>query len=229
MQHHVNALDTIASHIVGSVHPVVWASGGKDSLVLLHLMRAYAKSVQVLHVQVEDGFPGVTENLVKQARTWGYPHPLILAPGLPLDDYVQAFGHPTDTLHCKARRLSLPLLVGTQMLGSNLVFSGSKQDEVHKDIPQGLVVDGTALGGFVRVNPLYHWSDQEVYEYIDAHAITLPEPYRYQRLTKKSEGWSDCLSCTVTTAHWDFLEKHYPEEYARRWPDVQTFMTSRSR
>ncbi len=224
MQHHVSALDTIAKHILGAVNPVVWASGGKDSLVLLHLMRPYATELRVLHVQMEDGFPDVTPNLVKQAEAWGYPAPLVLEPGIAMDDFIDAYGQPQDAFSCRLRRISVPLLVMTQRLESNRVFTGTKANETPGLPETEMVMKAEGLWGFVRINPLHHWSHQDVYDYVDTYAITLPETYRHLRPMHPQEGWSDCLSCPVKWAHWPFLKAYYPEEYERRWPDIQAYV-----
>jgi 3'-phosphoadenosine 5'-phosphosulfate sulfotransferase (PAPS reductase)/FAD synthetase len=219
----------------GAVAPVVWASGGKDSLALLHLMRAEASEMTLLHVQVEDGFEGVAENLLRQIHAWGYERVHVLDAGMSLDAYTKRFGHPYDSdeqiqdirlsnwRECKMRRIIMPLLVGLKMLKSNRVFTGSKALDSEEIRQQGayMVPDEATGIGFSRCNPLFSWSDEQVYDYIDTHAISLPAHYGKARPIGKEEGWSECLSCTLQPAHWRLLRDYYPDEFRSRWPQVK--------
>lgn len=233
----------IAQYIDEAKHPVAWASGGKDSLVLLHLMRHWAGRITILHTQLDDGWTGQTTNLLKRAVAWGYDGVQILRPKMDFPQYVEKYGWPVDIvptayeggtaipspvakegprmssyIHCQLTRIVIPLVVGTTLHESTLVMTGSKAKDGSSFQKMGAAFDATASYGWVRINPLTDWSDEEVYDYVDEHVIELPEHYRYKRSSGSETEWSDCLSCTFNPDHWRLLKQHYPEEFAKRWP-----------
>ncbi len=60
--------------------------------------------------------------------------------------------------------------------------------------------------------PLRGWTEGDVFEYIDRHAIALPEQY--------GAGYANSLECWCCTAmvdpgntRWKYLEKHYPASF----------------
>lgn len=226
---------------------VLWGSSGKDSTALLHLMQPWRERVTIIHNQVDGGWPGSTENLLTLAVSWGFKPPILTQPVLTFDEYVAQFGYqaeviPTeyDTLvqppspfqsgsvrvsswwHCTLLRQILPLAQATLTLGADAVLTGSRASDAPGFAAMGEWTDaGQDLLGFIRYNPLTHWTTSEVYAYIDEKNIPLPPHYQWKRAAGDRYEFPDCLRCTWQPEHWTLLKEQYPEVYAEHWPETK--------
>lgn len=181
--------------------PVLWASGGARSLILLHLLRhRRAWDIPVLHVERR---LDATQNLARLLREWGYEPPYLLQPGITLDAFFERYSVPTSGTfenrlrnwkHCRFRALWMPLTLATHTLASTLVIGGSKAGDPSGEMGDKPYLHLRCAYGFDRINPLWHWTDEEVCDYIDAHTIELPASYRGSStaLHPQADG---CLGC----------------------------------
>lgn len=226
--------------------PVLWVSGGKDSLTLLALCRKWRHLCTVLHRHEPDGWPGVTENLTACLNAWGFLRSVYITAPLTVEAYTQRYGWPVEIVpsvcdvtttfppspfrrdhsalvswwHCTIMRQMLPMQQATATLGADVVLTGSRAEDAPVFEAAGATWHDTpSVVSWRRVDPLHHWTTAQVYDYIDAERIPLPLHYSLKR-TRTDFEWVDCLSCTWQPEHWQVLREHYPDEYTKRWPQV---------
>jgi len=246
MSHLEDTLRLLAKRLYAAERPVLWASGGKDSTALLSLCRPWAGKLTVIHATNEDGWPGTTDILCQHCTEWGYmPRLMLVKPWLTLEAYVQQYGWPVDIvptaleggtaladscyrtspiklaswLHCSYLRGICPLLVATAEHRADLLMTGSRLSDGPGNTMFAQDVLPPSPVGWERINPLAAWTTAELWAYIDAHQIALPDIYRLKR--HATYEFVDCMSCTWQPEHWQMMREHFPEEYARRWPQVK--------
>jgi 3'-phosphoadenosine 5'-phosphosulfate sulfotransferase (PAPS reductase)/FAD synthetase len=200
----------------------------------------------VLHVAVDDGWPGVTETLLANCAAWGYgAQVVLLQPWLTYDAYVAQYGWPVEVvpttlegatavadsvyrtspikmaswLHCSYVRGLYPLMLATAERGHDVVLTGSRLSDAPANDMFTQQLRQRHPAGWQRLNPLAAWSTEDIYAYIDAQQIALPPLYTLKRHLREFE-WVDCLSCTWRPQHWTLLKTYFPDEFAKRWPQV---------
>ena len=240
-------METLAQIVERHATPVVWCSGGKDSIALLHLLRPWRDRVTLLHNYLDGGWPGVTENLMALVETWGFASPILTHPKLTFDEYVAQFGYqsevvPTDAdtvvvpaspwhdgslrvssfWHCTVLRSIYPLLEATMALRADAIITGSRARDGPLFAMMGAEApQGKDVVGYVRYNPLSAWTTEAVYAYVDEHHIPLPPHYQWKRQVEGQYAWPDCLRCTAQPEHWRLLREHCPDVYEKHWPETK--------
>jgi sulfate adenylyltransferase subunit 2 len=205
---HLEALEAEAIHIIREVaaeleKPVLLYSGGKDSIVLLHLaakaFRVGGVSVlpfPVMHVDTGHNFPEVIEYRDRSVAALGVE--LIVAS---VQESIDA-GRATEETGPRASRNRLQtvtLLDAIETHGFDAAFGGARRDEERSrakervlsfrddfgqwdprrqrpelwDLYNGRV----RRGEHVRAFPLSNWTELDVWEYIAAEGIELPSIY----------------------------------------------------
>jgi 3'-phosphoadenosine 5'-phosphosulfate sulfotransferase (PAPS reductase)/FAD synthetase len=236
----------LTERLAQAQRPVVWASGGKDSTVLLHLCRPWASQLVVLHAtkRGDDGWPGITEGVEEHCARWGYTLRTV-QPWKTFPAYVHEFGWPVETvpttlegstalapspyqtgtirvaswLHCTFVRTIYPLYEAMIGLRADLLLTGSRLSDAPANAAFAQEVHVPGVEGWARSNPLAHWSTVDIWAYIDAERLPLPPLYAWKR--EADYEAVDCLSCTWQPRHWETLQRHHPDEYAVRWPQVR--------
>jgi sulfate adenylyltransferase subunit 2 len=202
---HLEALEAEAIHIIREVaaeleKPVLLFSGGKDSIVLLHLA---AKAFQpgripfpVMHVDTGHNFPEVIEYRDRTVADLGIE--LIVAS---VQDSIDR-GRATEETGPRASRNRLQtvtLLDAIEAGGFDAAFGGARRDEERSrakervlsfrddfgqwdprrqrpelwDLYNGRV----RRGEHVRAFPISNWTELDVWEYVAAEGIELPSIY----------------------------------------------------
>ncbi|MFI6157510.1 sulfate adenylyltransferase subunit CysD [Kitasatospora sp. NPDC051170] len=200
---HLDALEAESVHIFREVagefeRPVILFSGGKDSIVMLHLaLKAFAPSpvpFSLLHVDTGHNFPEVIEYRDRVAAE----HNLRLHVA-----HVQDFidrgvlrERPDGT---RNPLQTVPLLDAIESNRFDAVFGGGRRDEEkarakervfslrdefgawdpRRQRPElwSLYNGRHAVGEHVRVFPLSNWTELDVWQYIEREGIELPEIY----------------------------------------------------
>jgi 3'-phosphoadenosine 5'-phosphosulfate sulfotransferase (PAPS reductase)/FAD synthetase len=220
---------------------VLWLSGGKDSLTLTHLCRPWRERLVILHNAMDTGFEGEWENLESQVKAWGFSQLLRTAPPLSYAAYVARYGWPVDVVPtamdgmipspyrqepkvsswvwCSWVRSIEPLVKMTQLLKADAVLTAQRRSDGALFAQVGPTQDGRTEYGWIRYDPLYLWSTDDVYAYIETHRITLPPHYKIKRYA--TFEFPDCKACSWKPDYWAIVQKEYPEVYAEYWPQIK--------
>ena len=200
---HLDALESEAVHIFREVagefeRPVILFSGGKDSIVMLHLaLKAFAPApvpFSLLHVDTGHNFPEVLE----------YRDHVVAAHGLRLhvasvQDYIDRGVLRERPDGTRNPLQTVPLTEKIQAERFDAVFGGGRRDEEkarakervfslrdefsqwdpRRQRPElwNLYNGRHAAGEHVRVFPLSNWTELDVWHYIAKEQIPLPSIY----------------------------------------------------
>ncbi|MFJ8792674.1 sulfate adenylyltransferase subunit CysD [Streptomyces sp. NPDC102462] len=200
---HLDALESEAVHIFREVagefeRPVILFSGGKDSIVMLHLaLKAFTPApvpFALLHVDTGHNFPEVLD----------YRDHVAAAHGLRLhvasvQDYIDRGVLKERPDGTRNPLQTLPLTETIQQQKFDAVFGGGRRDEEkarakervfslrdafsqwdpRRQRPElwNLYNGRHAPGEHVRVFPLSNWTELDVWQYIARENIRLPQIY----------------------------------------------------
>ena len=215
--------------------PIFFCSFGKDSSVVLHGLREGGWLDKTLVVFVDCG--GVFPDIVEWAQREGANMPRYFhlhAPGDIWED-IRKYGWSTDVeiadlgrhsnllqrtpvsltqrvrpwTQCTYDRFWMPGFVFTQMYRPDLYISGEKQ----MDRPYANDWETRTHGVQNALRPVFDWSDEDVWEYIDAHGIELAPSFRGRQPDRR-----DCYLCfghDLTVGRVQYLKDNFPELYDR--------------
>lgn len=198
-------------------------SGGKDSLAVVYLLRAYLDRLTIYHLDTGDLLPetrAIVRHVVSMAPNFVHLQGDVLA-------HIAAHGMPTDLLphtahpvadamaEARTRLVSrydccwhnrmLPLYARMRADGITLIIRGTKQVDMRR-VP---LASGETLDGIEHWYPLESWSHQDVFAYL--REVGAPINRVYELVMNSPE-------CTRCTAWWgekraEYLRKYHPELY----------------
>jgi sulfate adenylyltransferase subunit 2 len=205
---HLQVLEAEAIHIMREVvaqteHPALLFSGGKDSVLLLHLARLAFWPARVpfsaVHVDTGHNFPEVLRFRDECLDRFGVRLVVGSVPdGIATGSIVEAPGVVSRNA------LQIPVLLETtQKYGFDALFGGARRDEEKArakerifsvrdefgqwdpknqrpelwDLYNGLLQPG----GHLRVFPLSNWTELDVWQYVADRDIELPSLYYAHR------------------------------------------------
>lgn len=196
-------------------------SGGKESVVLAHLLEPYRDRVTLVWVNTGAMLPhmadfvrsygdrfDLAEIRSDQGARWasvGVPSRIVPIFNTQLGHMAEV-GTPrillTDWITCCAALRSAPLLEYMAAHGMVLFIHGQKQ----ADNVRPFLNWPPSLG---RLDLLWDWSDDDVWRYIEANRLALPMQYQ--------EGYPDSFECwncpaEVKEGRVEFLARLYPDK-----------------
>ncbi|MGK5691681.1 sulfate adenylyltransferase subunit CysD [Streptomyces sp. URMC 128] len=212
---HLDALESEAVHIFREVageleNPVLLFSGGKDSIVMLHLaLKAFAPAqvpFPLLHVDTGHNFPEVLAYRDRTVARYGLR--LLVADVQGYIDRGVLRERPDGT---RNPLQTLPLTEAIRRHGFDAVFGGARRDEEKARAKERVfslrdefsqwdprrqrpelwqLYNGRhAPGEHVRVFPLSNWTELDVWQYVQRERIELPEIYfAHQREVFRRSG-----------------------------------------
>ncbi|MFE6101412.1 sulfate adenylyltransferase subunit CysD [Streptomyces laurentii] len=200
---HLDALESEAVHIVREVagefeNPVLLFSGGKDSIVMLHLaLKAFTPApvpFGLLHVDTGHNFPEVLAYRDRAVEKHGLR--LHVAS---VQEYIDAGTLRERPDGTRNPLQTLPLTETIRQRKYDAVFGGGRRDEEKARAKERVfslrdafsqwdprrqrpelwqLYNGRhAPGEHVRVFPLSNWTELDVWQYIRRESIELPEIY----------------------------------------------------
>ncbi len=202
---HLTALEAESIHIIREVaaefeNPVLLFSGGKDSLLMLHLAQKAFRPAKlpfpVMHVDTGHNFPEVIEFRDRIVAQYGCR--LVVAS---VQESIDT-GRVTEVGGPKAPRNLLQtttLLDAIESNGFDAIFGGGRRDEekarakervysFRDDFGQwdpknqrpelwNLYNGRIRKGEQIRVFPISNWTELDVWQYIEAEQVELPPIY----------------------------------------------------
>ncbi|MFD9125439.1 sulfate adenylyltransferase subunit CysD [Kitasatospora sp. NPDC059571] len=230
---HLDALEAESVHIFREVagefeRPVILFSGGKDSIVMLHLaLKAFwpaAVPFSLLHVDTGHNFPEVIEyrdrTVAKHNLRLHVAHVQDFIDDGRLRERPDGTRNPLQTV---------PLLDAIESNKFDAVFGGGRRDEEkarakervfslrdefgawdpRRQRPElwSLYNGRHAVGEHVRVFPLSNWTELDVWQYIEREGIELPEIYyaHHRDVFKRDGMW-------LTAGEWGGPKESEPVE-----------------
>ncbi|WP_326687346.1 sulfate adenylyltransferase subunit CysD [Streptomyces sp. NBC_01795] len=200
---HLDALESEAVHIFREVagefeRPVILFSGGKDSILMLHLaLKAFAPAplpFGLLHVDTGHNFPEVLDYRDRTAAHHGLR--LYVAS---VQDYIDNGTLRERPDGTRNPLQTLPLLEAINENRFDAVFGGGRRDEEKARAKERVFSLRDEFGGWdprrqrpelwqlyngrhapgehVRVFPLSNWTELDVWQYIAREKIELPAIY----------------------------------------------------
>ena len=209
---------------------IVQFSGGKDSIVCLHLFKN-DPDITAVYVNTGAAFPHVKEHVQKTCDDFGVPLITILLEksvtewhkenGLPADIIPwdstplmqqlskKSFGATlVPYMDCCSANIHLPM--ERFVIENNVtdVIRGSKACDTVVGVQDGFVGNGTTYH-----SPLWNWSHEDVFNYIKMYDITILDNYK--------DPDSDSLDCWNCTGHMGktgaarvrYVKENLPEHY----------------
>ncbi len=228
---HLDSLESEAVHIFREVagefeRPVILFSGGKDSIVMLHLaLKAFAPApvpFTLLHVDTGHNFPEVLDYRDRTVKKHGLR--LHVAS---VQEYIDAGKLRERPDGTRNPLQTVPLTEAIQQHRFDAVFGGGRRDEekarakervfsLRDEFSQWdprrqrpelwqLYNVSHAPGEHVRVFPISNWTELDVWQYIEREGIELPEIYfAHEREVFSRNGmW-------LTAYHWGGPKEHEP-------------------
>lgn len=211
-------------------------SGGKDSLVVLYLMRAELSDVTVYFGNTGIVYPHMVKFVQDTCEKLGATLKMV-APPIPIDAFHKAYGLPADivpveasfpmqqcvkvkrqtllqsSLSCCSAMLWRPLHDAMLADGIKTVYRGSKADDDHVGVADGHIDEN----GITYRSPIWAWSDADVFAYLREVGAELPAHYA------EVNNSFDCIGCTAwlnhagATERLKWTKKNYPEQ----WPALE--------
>lgn len=202
-------------------------SGGKDSLVVLHMYKDQIK--QVLFGDTGSVYPHMLEFIESTCKKYNLPLTLVKA-HIDVEEHTEKNGLPSDivsggiyneglqsAVNCCNAMLWTPMQHHLLTSEYNVVLRGQKKSDYHKSLGAEFEWSGIKF-----LNPIWEWSDDDVFAYLAEHGI---EPAKHYEEINES---MDCWNCTAHLSHegagkrLEYTKKHYPE----LWPILQDKLIS---
>jgi phosphoadenosine phosphosulfate reductase len=211
-----------------SEKPCVAFSGGKNSLVVLHMVLQYNPDVTVLYNNTRNEFPETVKFVRELAKAWNLNFHEV-KPDTNFWAIVKKYGYPhvqrykyKEPKCCKYLK-NRPAALFYKENGIDCVFTGISAYESRARllflIKEGLVYKVKRLGDvrytLLKVAPVGHWTDKDIWEYIRKNELPVNPAYEKYGI--------DRVGCRICTGHlgWrEQLKKVCPAIYRKIMMDM---------
>lgn len=204
----------LISDLIEDNVPYVLFSGGRDSLVTLHLVKrvseAKRRDLTAVFVDTTNSTPGSREYVVKICKTLGVRLEIVY----PKEDFfslVKKWGFPTVTRRWCCYHLKIePLKRFFRKINTpKVVFDGIRAEESSKR-KQYPIIGWHKHFKCLNCHPIFHWTKNEVMTYIRING--LEENPLYKIFPRATDCW-----CTAfkTVSQFRRLKQNFPEFFQR--------------
>jgi len=190
-------------------------SGGKDSLVVLHLCKQHYDDLKCIHIDTTCSLPSVLE-YVKQICNQLDVSLVVIRPKQSFFELAQKWGFPSFKRRwCMTHLKDAPLKEYLRQFGSKVVFDGTRAEESPKRRQLFERRKNRDLNPAIAwmnshrcfwVSPIWDWTKEQVNAYIQKHNLPLNP-------VAKFFGWSGECLCPVfkNERFFQLLRVKYPE------------------
>lgn len=202
------AIEALAQH----EKVAVMFSGGKESVVIAHMLKPWREKLTLLWINTGSMFPHMAEfvhgfaaehgyalvelhsNQAAQFAKFGWPSRLI-----PIYQNPEGKVMTSSWQSCCIALRTRPATDWMLLRGIKTVVHGQRAEDL---VP-------LSFGGANEIAPVWDWTEAKIYEYIGEHGLVLPEQY--------SNGYRDsgeCWNCTAEVAtpeRFRWMQRRYPE------------------
>lgn len=212
------SLEMVGQAIQRHGHAAVGFSGGKDSLVLKHLLNPLSKQIDFIWVNTGAMMPhmerfvrelGVIElrgNQTARFATAGLPvriAPVLNTAAGRVEREPRQRLMLSDWYSCCYEVRCAPMRDYLKLRGITLFIDGQRFEDNFDAL-------GGGVSGIERLQPLWEWSGADVQAYIEAHQLELPEQY--------GQGYRDSIECwnctgTIDADRFAYMAKHHPQRW----------------
>lgn len=221
------------SEIEKAKKPIFFCSWGKDSSAVLNMIKPWLDKTMVVFVDCGGVYPDIVEWADREGSK--LPKYFHIQPtgdiwqdmrekGWNTDIEIADIGRHADMLHrspvshshkvrlwtqCTMERFWIPGFVFTQMYQPDLFISGEKKS----DRPYATDWDTRAHGVSKAIRPIFNWTDDDVWKYLDENKIELTKTYQGRQSDRR-----DCYLCfghDITVGRVEYLRDEYPELFRK--------------
>jgi len=211
--------------------PIFYCSFGKDSSVVLDMIKPWLDKTMVVFVNCGGVYPDVVEwadtkgaglqhfmHIHAAGNIWDY----IKKNGWSVDIEPEDLGELSEALmqdplvytskvqlwsKCTRDRFWIPGYAFAEMYRPDLYISGERRED--RPFADDWEIRTNAAPEAFR--PILEWTDEQVWNYIDEHGIELPPSFRSRQSDRR-----DCFVCfghRLSPDRVDYLREAYPELY----------------
>lgn len=186
---------------------VLQFSGGKDSLACLYLLRDEWATLPVVWLNTGAAYPETVTYMMRwkeilpnfieiksdqpaQVVKNGYPSDVTVVNNTSFGrQFISSDGPLVQSyLNCCAENIWLPLFHAIDAMGATEIVRGQRKS----DARQSFIRHGDIINGKKYNFPIYDWSDEQVFDYLQTIGAEIPEGYKYGEKTGR-----DCWDCTA--------------------------------
>jgi len=190
-------------------------SGGKDSLVVLHLCKEHYDDLKCIHIDTTCSLPGVLEYVKQICDQLDVPL-IIIRPKRSFYELARKWGFPTfKTRWCMKQLKKKPLQDFLRQFGSKVIFDGMRaaESKVRKRMferrkERGINPSVAWMSWYkcFAISPIWNWTEEQVDAYIRNFELPLNP-------VAKLFGWSGECLCPVykNERFFQLLRAKYPE------------------
>ncbi|RLI81071.1 hypothetical protein DRP04_06945 [Archaeoglobales archaeon] len=181
-------------------------SGGKDSLVVLHIALKIKPDIKVVFNNTTVEFPETIKFVRQLAKEWN----INLYTTIPEKHFLKAVKERGWANHenrwcCNPYKKEPALKFFKENRIKAEITGTIRTESIYR---RSLAPFKEFKDGFIRVNPIYDWNDKEVWEYIKQHELPYNPLYdlKYRRI--------GCWCCPLNgITHYKRLSKTHPKLY----------------
>ena len=196
-------------------NPAVSFSGGKNSLVVLHMVLQYKPDIPVIFVNTTNEFADTVKYVRNLAKKWNL-NLYELRPRWNFWKVVKLFGFPPESRyrygepHCCYILKIEPILRIYKQERFDANFTGLSAFESHTRmvnfLTKGVMFKTKYIGGrywlpfkILSVKPIYFWNEAEVWKYIEENELPVNPVYEKHDM--------DRCGCRLCTGHKGWREQ----------------------
>jgi len=193
------SLNLMHKYANNGLEPVVDFSGGRYSLVLLHLASKIFKQVTAVYVDTTISLPECDEFVKDTCDDWGIDLKILKRKDLDFWGLVKRWGFPGRRIRwCMKEFKSLPLRLYNESKGGDILhivgtsmYESSTRRRVYS--VRGKYHYNFSVNSFSLL-PLMKWTEEMIYEYLDKNNLQINPCY------EKYYGSGNCYYCPFITS-----------------------------